>query len=64
MDDHGKIVKVEMEYADGSVQRLVGPPAEAWLEDMNNVLAMSQIRCGQPQIETYPWKWTKNNEDS
>ena len=58
MSDHGKIVRVEMEYADGAIQRLEGPPAEAWLEDMNSVLAAAQIRYGQSQIEIYPWQWT------
>jgi len=52
------IVRVEFEYADGTIQRLTGPPAEAWLEDMNNVLAVTQIRSGQPRAETYPWVWS------
>ena len=63
MSDHGKIVRVEMEYADGAIQRLTGPPAEAWLEDINNVLAAAQIRYGQSQIETYPWQWTPKKPD-
>jgi hypothetical protein len=60
MNDHGKIVRVEMEYADGAIQRLEGPPAEAWLEDVDSVIAQAHIRYSKSPIETYPWKWTKS----
>jgi len=53
--DKSPIVRVEFEYADGSIQRLSGPPAEAWLEDVNNVMATWQLRYGQ-RGEIYPWE--------
>ena len=62
MNTHGKIVRVELAYEDGSVQTLTGPPAEAWLEDVNNVLAFAQIRSGQPAIGTFPWKWSTTDD--
>jgi hypothetical protein len=52
------IVRVEFEYADGRIQTLSGPPAEQWLEEINSVVAFTQIRCGQQQISDFPWKWS------
>jgi len=63
MSDHGKIVRVEMEYADGAVQRLEGPPAEAWLEDMDSVVTAAHIRYSRSPIGVYPWKWSNPKED-
>lgn len=59
MMDKAPIVRVEFEYADGSIQRLTGPPAEAWLEDVNNVIALTHIRYSRSPIEEYPWEWSK-----
>lgn len=56
MDGQTPIVRVELEYADGSIQRLVGPPAEAWLEDVNNVVAAAHIRYSRSQMGEYPWE--------
>lgn len=58
MTDQSPIVRVEFEYADGSIQRLTGPPAEAWLEDVNNVIAAAHIRYSRSQMGDYPWEWT------
>lgn len=57
MADKGPLVRVELEYADGSVQRLTGPPADAWLEDLNNVTAFHHIRTGHSPMRTdYKWE--------
>jgi hypothetical protein len=56
--DKSQMVRVEFEYADGSIQRLIGPPAEAWLEDVNNVIALTHIRYGKGPMNDYPWEWT------
>lgn len=58
MSSEAPLVRVEMEYADGTIQRLTGPPAEAWLEDVNSVIALASIRYGSPPLDKYPWEWT------
>jgi hypothetical protein len=48
---------VELEFADGSVKRLVGPPADAWMEDLNNVTAFHHIRTGNSAMSRdYQWE--------
>lgn len=57
MADKGPLVRVELEFADGSIQRLTGPPADAWLEDVNNIVALQHIRSGsKPLREDYKWE--------
>lgn len=64
MADKSPMVRVEFEYADGTIQRLVGPPAEQWLDEINAVITFTQVRCGQRQISDFPWEWThKIDED-
>lgn len=52
------LVRIEMEYADGTIQRLTGPPAEHWLKEVNDVIVFTTVRCGQQQISDYDWQWT------
>ena len=59
MDGQTPIVRVELEYADGSIQRLVGPPAEAWLEDVNNIIGAAHIRYSRSQMGVHPWEWSQ-----
>lgn len=39
-------VRIEMEYADGRVERLVGEAAEAWTEEFHNLLGIALIHPG------------------
>lgn len=58
MSEHSPVVRVELEFADGTVKRLVGPPAEAWMEDLNNVTAFHHIRTGNSAM-SQDYKWEK-----
>lgn len=50
------LVRVELEFADGKVQTLSGDAANAWLKNVNDILALSQFRSGSPQMKEYPWE--------
>ena len=43
MSDHGDLVRVEMTFADGYKQELVGAEAQAWLADCNGAAEMGRI---------------------
>lgn len=56
MSEDSPLVRVELEFADGSIRRLVGPPADAWLEDLNNITAFHHIRTGCSAMrQDYQW---------
>ena len=57
------LIRVEMEFADGTIRKLEGPPAAAWLEDVDNVVMAAHIRYGRTQIETYPWEETTKEKE-
>ena len=59
-----QVVRVEFEYADGSIKKLTGDSAVTWLEDVCNVLAAAQLRYGRSQIAEYPWVWTNKADET
>ena len=56
-----KIIRVEFEYDDGSIQRLVGEEAAKWLDACNGQITMARVH-GLPFPE-FDWKWLKNETD-
>jgi len=56
------VVRVEFEYADGRIQQLTGEHAAAWMENVNTIVGMSELRYGSPQMEDYPWKFFNKEE--
>jgi len=54
MSDDKKIVRVELEYDDGSIHRLTGDDAEKWLEAANGQAVMSHIH-GMP-FPSFDWE--------
>lgn len=55
-------VKVEMHFKSGRIQKLVGPAAEAWLKDVNNVATAAALRYGQSQMGNHHWEITHKEE--
>jgi len=62
MKHESPIIKVEFEYADGRVQRLTGTPAQAWLEEVNNIIAQAHIRYSRAPMSEFDWEWTTRDE--
>ena len=57
------LVRVELEFADGTIKRLTGQDAERWLEKVNNVVVGVEPRLGCPQIPEFPWEiWRRSTE--
>lgn len=53
MSYESAIVRVELEYANGSIQRLTGEMAAAWLEAINKAVTASQDQV----MVDYRWEW-------
>lgn len=64
MSTKGKIIRIEMEYEDGQVQRLTGADAERWLREVNGILAAQQIRYGRTTLSNYEWEWIAQSLDN
>ena len=54
MNYESPLVRVEFEYANGSIQFLTGESADAWLEDVNTAVTAS--RSTGP-LRNYQWEW-------
>lgn len=63
MSDHGKIIRVEMAYADGAVQRLTGKAAELWLEEVDSIIIQAHIRYSQSPMSEHLWEWSGTKTD-
>ena len=48
--------RIEMEYADGRVVRLVGEAAEAWAEEYCDLLCIDLIRRGGNRLSGTKWQ--------
>jgi hypothetical protein len=53
-----KVVRIEMEYADGKVQRLTGPEAERWIGAVNGAVFNEAVRYGTNRFVDFNWEWT------
>ena len=56
-----QLVRVEMEFADGKIQRLTGEAAQVWLKDVNGMVDLG--RAHGMHLKEHPWESThKDNE--
>jgi len=55
-------IRVEFEYEDGTIQKLEGEAAEAWLKNANDVIVLSEVRGGLVPMEDHPWVFTRKTE--
>lgn len=40
------LIRIEMEFEDGTIRRLVGEDAQKWLELVNGPISLQQLRSG------------------
>lgn len=59
MDQQSRAVRIEFDYSDGSVQRLIGEAAERWLKEVNGVVMAASFRYGrqgQSPLSDFQWQ--------
>ncbi len=53
------LIRVEMEYDDGSIRYLDGPDAQRWIDAVTTLAFLHQVRTGvlDPSLEAISKKW-------
>ena len=64
MQPNSPVVRVLLEFADGTSKELVGPQADAWMEDLNSITAFHHVRTGNSAMSSdYQWRTPTNQTD-
>jgi len=50
-------VRVEFVFKSGRKQTLTGEAAEAWLKNVDDIVAAGELRYGQTQMNDHPWEF-------
>lgn len=56
--DKPKLIRLEFEYDDGSIQRLTGEEAHRWFREANAAVTISTIH-GAPFPGDFQWEWVR-----
>lgn len=54
-----RLIRLQMDFSDGTIQVLTGREAERWLKEANSFVAVQSLRTGGSEMTPKKWKTYK-----